>query len=70
MVARGTPSNSTKEPGTKPAPLTVSVKAAPPSNAIGMLSDVSVGAGFSTASGNAPDVPPPGPGVTTLTEKV
>ena len=35
-----------------------------------MLSDVSVGAGFSTASGNAPDVPPPGPGVTTLTEKV
>ena len=70
VVTRGTPSNSTTEPGTKSAPLSVSVNPAPPKSATGMLSDVSVGAGFSTANGNAPDGPPPGPDVTTLTKKV
>lgn len=52
---------------TKPVPLTVSVKAAPPSVALVGARDVSTGAGLLMLNTCAPDVPPPGAGFVTVT---
>ena len=51
VVIRGCPFHSTVEtPPTKPLPLTVSVKAAPPTSWLGGLKEVIAGAGLLTGS--------------------
>src|SRR5206468_2779116 len=60
----------TCEAATKFVPVTVSVKAGPPAVALLGASVDSVGAGALTVNVRATDVPPPGAGVTTVTEAV
>src|SRR5204863_9190581 len=70
VVVRAAPLQRTLEPLTKLLPVTVRVKAAPPTLALEGESDVSVGAGLFTVNVCAADVPPPGAGVTTVTGTV
>src|SRR5919108_211594 len=67
VVARGAPFHCTVLSRTKPLPVAVSVKAAPPAVAVVGDTDVSVGTGLLIENVCAADVPPPGVGVTTLT---
>src|SRR5206468_3255993 len=67
VVVRAAPFHCTVLPVTKPVPVAVSVKAAPPAVAVAGDTDVSVGAGLFTESGCAAEVPPPGVGVTAVT---
>src|SRR5207237_5724910 len=67
VVVRAAPFHCTVAPFTKPLPVSVSVKPAPPTIALAGDSDVSVGAGLFTANVCAADVPPPGAGVITVT---
>src|SRR6266404_29508 len=67
VVVRAAPFHCTVLPLTKPVPLTVSVKAAPPTVALVGDTDVSVGAGLFSENACAAVVPPPGVGVTTVT---
>ena len=70
VVVRLPPFHRTVEVGTKPLPVTVRVKAGPPLTAPLGESDVRTGAGFEAVIVNAtaPEVPPPGVGVNTVTE--
>jgi hypothetical protein len=70
VVTRELPLNVTAAPDRKPVPLTVSVKAAPPTVALVGESEVIVGTGLFTAKGEFADVPPPGAGLVTVTFKV
>jgi hypothetical protein len=70
VVTSGTPFQVTMDEGTKPLPLTSRDRAAEPASALAGLIDVSTGEGFSTTNGAEADVPPPGPGFTTVTTAV
>src|SRR5919108_53171 len=70
VVVRGAPFHCTVLPGTKPVPVAVSVKAAPPAVALVGETVVSVGMGLLTENVCAAEVPPPGAGVTTVTVAV
>jgi len=67
---RALPFQFTIELEVKPLPLTVKLKAAVPAVAAAGKSEVRVGAGLGAAMGNAmaPEVPPPGAGLTTVIE--
>src|SRR5919108_337093 len=67
VVERGAPFHCTVLPGTKPLPVAVSVKAAPPAVALVGDTDVSVGMGLLIENVCAAETPPPGTGVTTVT---
>ena len=69
VVVRLLPFHCTTEAGTKLAPVTVSVKAGPPSWTLLGASDESEGTGLTalTVKGRALEVPPPGAGVNTVT---
>jgi hypothetical protein len=67
VVAFALPLNFTTELETKPVPLTVSGKAAPPATMPVGLSEVIVGAGLLTVKLAAVEVPPPGAGFVTVT---
>ena len=67
VVVRELPLKVTVAPDRNPVPLTVSVKAAPPTVAPAGESDVMVGTGLFTANGEFPDVPPPGGAFVTVT---
>src|SRR2546426_39613 len=66
-VVRAAPFQRTVEPLVKPVPLTVSVKAAPPTAALVGTSPVIAGTGLSTGNACAAEVPPPGLGGNTVT---
>src|ERR1043166_6676306 len=70
VVTRALPFHCTTELGTKPAPVTVSVKALPPVTAPLGASAPSAGAGLLMVNVTAPAVPPPGAGENTVTEAV
>jgi hypothetical protein len=73
VVVRLAPFQRTTEDDTKLLPLTVSVNAAPPAVALVGESELRVGEGFEAAlivNVCAPDVPPPGAGVNTVTDAV
>src|SRR5258708_7171592 len=68
VVVRAAPFHCTVvEPFTNPVPLTVSVKAAPPTVALVGTSAVIVGMGVLTGNVSAAEAPPPGVGVNTVT---
>src|SRR6267143_5615650 len=67
VVVRPAPFHCTLAPLTKLLPVTVRVKAAPPTVALGGESDVTVGPGLVIVNVCAAEVPPPGAGVTTVT---
>src|SRR3989454_551024 len=67
VVVRTAPFQRTVAPFTNPVPLTVSVKAAPPTVALVGVSPVIVGMGLLTGNVCAAEVPPPGAGVNTVT---
>src|SRR2546426_72256 len=67
VVVRVAPFQRTVDPFTNPVPLTVSVKAAPPTVALIGVSPVIVGMGLLTGNVCAAEVPPPGAGVNTVT---
>src|SRR5207244_2226315 len=68
VVGRAAPFHCTVvEPFTNPVPLTVSVKAAPPTVALVGTSAVIVGMGLLTGNVSAAEAPPPGVGVNTVT---
>src|SRR3989454_1016756 len=67
VVVRVAPFQRTVDPFTNPVPLTVSVKAAPPTVALVGVSPVIVGMGLLTGNVCAAEVPPPGVGVNTVT---
>jgi xanthosine utilization system XapX-like protein len=67
VVVRAFPLNFTEEVETKPVPFTVRVKAAPPAVAPFGESEVIVGAGLLIVKVCAPEVPPPGAGLVTVT---
>lgn len=70
VVVFAVPLNFTAEDDTKPVPLTVSVKAAPPAVAPVGESEVIAGAGLLIVKVCAPDAPPPGDGFVTVTDGV
>src|SRR5438309_1013735 len=70
VVVRAAPFHWTVAPFTKPLPVSVSVKPAPPTMALDGDSVVSVGAGLLIVKVCAAEVPPPGAGVTTVTDAV
>jgi branched-subunit amino acid transport protein AzlD len=70
LVMRALPFHCTTEPETKFVPVTVSVNAVPPGVALEGESKAAVGAGLLIAMVRAPDVPPPGEGLTTVIESV
>src|SRR5882762_5030078 len=70
VVVRVAPFHLTVLPLTKPVPFTVSVKAGPLTSALLGVRPVSVGAGLFTVNVCAAEVPPPGAGVTTVTDAV
>jgi hypothetical protein len=70
VVVRLDPFHCTTEVETKPAPLIVSVNAAPPAVAVLGLRLVVVGTGLVTVKVWALEVPPAGVGLTTVTEAV
>jgi hypothetical protein len=67
---RALPFQFTVELGIKPVPFTVSVKAAAPAVAPVGVTEVRLGSGLGAVMANAiaPEVPPPGAGLTTVTE--
>jgi hypothetical protein len=67
VVARAVLFHCTVEDDTKFVPVTVNVKPGSPAKAEFGLSDTAVGAGLSTVKVNAVVVPPPGPGLDTVT---
>jgi hypothetical protein len=69
VVGRAAPFHSTTEEPMKLLPLTVSVKAVPPAVALAGDSDVATGRGLTLLMVNvtAPEVPPPGVGLMTVT---
>jgi hypothetical protein len=70
VVARAKPLKSTVEDALKLVPVTVSVRPFPPAMVeVGEI-EIVVGTGLLTVSVCAPDVPPPGPGFTTVMESV
>ena len=70
VVVRFAPCHRTTEPETKPEPVTVSVKAPPPATAeFGLMLEMT-GAGLLMLKVTAFDVPPPPPGLKTVTEAV
>jgi hypothetical protein len=72
VVVRGLPFQSTREAATKPLPVTVRVNAAAPAVAELGASVLKAGTGLAAAivNGTALEVPPPGAGLTTVTEAV
>src|SRR5439155_320716 len=70
VVVRAAPSQRTVEPLTKLVPVTVSVRAALPADVLVGDSVESVGEGLLTLNVCAAEVPPPGAGVTTVTDAV
>ena len=64
------PLKFTTDEATKLVPFTVSVKAAPPADALVGESEVIVGTGLFTANAEFADVPPPGAGLVTVTLNV
>ena len=70
MVARAEPLRSTVDDALKFVPVTVKVNCAPPASVEVGLIAVVVGTGFFTVKVCAPEVPPPGPGFTTVMESV
>ena len=70
VVVAAVPLKLTTEDELKFVPLTVNVKAAPPASALDGESDVIVGTGLFTVNGEAPEVPPPGAGLVTVTLNV
>src|SRR5882724_6795831 len=70
VVGRGEPLTLTTDPSTNPDPLTVRVKVEPNASAIeGEILDIE-GAGLRTARVRAAEVPPPGGGLDTTTERL
>jgi hypothetical protein len=67
VVARALPFHTTVEDETKFVPVTVSVNAALPTNAEFGLKDAAVGMGLLIVNITAPELPPPGAGLTTVT---
>ena len=69
VVVRFAPFHFTAAPDTKPVPLTASVNAAPPADAVDGASDVIVGTGFDAVivKVSGLEVPPPGEGLNTVT---
>src|SRR6266404_5372508 len=67
VVVRGAPFQRTVEPLTKPLPFTRSVSDPVPAVTPVGVSPVSPGTGLFTVNVRAPEVPPPGAGVTTVT---
>jgi hypothetical protein len=70
VVVRGEPFQFMVDPETNFVPVTVRVKPAPPAVALEGVSLVSVGIALSIVNVWAPDVPPPGIGLSTVTEAV
>jgi len=70
VVVRGEPFQFTTEPETKLVPVTARVKAAPPAVALEGASLVTPGTALSMVKVFAPEVPPPGVGMNTVTEAV
>src|SRR5207249_4118769 len=70
VVVRAAPFQRTSEAATKPLPVTVTVKAAPPTVALAGATVESVGTGALVMNVRAADVPPPGAGLNTVTEAV
>src|SRR5438874_1040926 len=70
VVVRAVPFQRTVEPLTKLVPVTVSVRAALPADVLVGDSVESVGEGLLTLNVCAAEVPPPGAGVTTVTDAV
>jgi hypothetical protein len=70
VVVRPVPFHCTVDPETKFVPVTVSVKAAPPAVALEGESEAAVGMGLLMVKVRALDVPPPGEGLTAVTEGV
>jgi hypothetical protein len=70
VVLRLEPFTRTTEPETKLLPLRISVNAALPALTLDGEILESEGNGLLIASANAPDVPPPGAGLTTVIERV
>ena len=71
VVARAAPFHPTAEPPTKPVPFTVSVNAAAPAFTLLGDSELTVGSGLALAvmvNVSVLEVPPPGAGVTTVTD--
>jgi hypothetical protein len=70
IVGRGEPLTLTTDPLTNPDPLTVSVKLDPRASAIeGEILEID-GAGLRTARVRTAEVPPPGEGLNTVTDKL
>ena len=69
VVGSATPFHRTTEVLMKAVPVNVSVKSAPPAIAEFGESKVNTGAGMVTVKTCDPDVPPPGVGLNTVTEK-
>lgn len=67
VVVLAEPFHSTVAPGTNWLPVTVSVKAPLPEITLAGESDPATGAGLSIMNAIAPEVPPPGAGVITVT---
>ena len=67
VVSRLAPFHRTVEPDTKLAPLRVSTMLPEPAVALGGETDVTLGAGLLMVKASALEVPPPGPGFTTVT---
>ena len=61
------PFHLTTDPLTKPLPLTVNVKAVPPTIALVGENETMVGPGLLIGKVHAPEVPPPGAGLVTVT---
>jgi hypothetical protein len=70
VVVRALPFHRTSEEATKFVPVTVSVKPASPANTALGPSNTEVGVGLSIAKFSAPEMPPPGVGVETVTMAV
>jgi len=70
LVMRALPFHCTVAPETKFVPVTVSVNAAPPGVALEGESKVAVGTALLMVKVRAPDVPPPGEGLSTVIESV
>ena len=68
VVGRLAPFQEMVEPGTKLAPVTVSVMPSAPAVADVGSSANSAGVGLATMNVRAPETPPPGAGLTTVSE--
>lgn len=70
VVSRADPFQSTLTPGTKPAPVSVSVNGPPPRVTTPGSMDRMRGSGLTMVNVSAVEVPPPGDGVNTVTSAV